>query len=420
MRTIIRCVAAAALGLAVFAVTAQQQQQPQRAQGAAAPQQPQQRAGGNGGIPRPPNGIVVPPLGAGPFTYKTAEQEIRVVVYTRGLVHPWSAVWLPSGEMLVTERTGALRILRNGVLDPQPIAGVPEVRVQGLSGLFDVALHPQFATNKLVYLTYNKPIAERQAGLGVARGVWDGKALTNVKDIFVTTDASSVSRLVFGRDGKLYVSTFGNAGDGSGAQNPMSDAGKVLRLNDDGTTPKDNPFSGREGYKPEIYTLGHRSTLGLIVHPVTGELWESENGPNGGDEVNILKAGANYGWPLVSAGRSYPGPWQSKGFSKEGFEDPHVYWVPSIAASGFTIYTGNKLAGWKNNLLIGGMRMGEIPGTGHLERVVFNANWEEIRREMLLVDLRQRIRDVRQGPDELLYALTDEDAGAILRIEPAN
>jgi glucose/arabinose dehydrogenase len=408
MRTIIRCAAAAALAAAALAATAQQQQQPQRA------------PAGNGGIPRPPTGIVVPPLGAGPFTYKTAEQEIRVVVHTRGLTRPWSLVWLPSGEMLVTERTGALRVVRNGVLDAQPVAGVPEVRVQGLSGLFDVALHPQFATNRFVYLSYNKPIAERQNGLGVARGVWDGKALTNVRDIFVTTDASSVSRLAFGRDGKLYVSTFGNAGDGSGAQDPMSHAGKVLRFNDDGSVPSDNPFVGREGYKPEIYTLGHRSTLGLIVHPATGELWESENGPNGGDEVNILKAGANYGWPLVSTGRSYPGPWQSKGFSREGFEDPVVYWMPSIAASGLTIYTGDKLPGWKNNLLIGGMRMGEIPGTGHLERVVFNANWDEIRREMLLVDLRQRIRDVRQGPDELLYVLTDEDAGAILRIEPAN
>jgi glucose/arabinose dehydrogenase len=419
MKAIIRCAAAAALGLAALAATAQQPSQ--GAPAAAAPQQQQQRAAAaGGGIPRPPTGIVVPPLGAGPFTYKTAEQEIRVVVHTRGLTRPWSLVWLPGGEMLVTERTGALRVVRNGVLDPQPVAGVPEVRVQGLSGLFDVALHPQFAQNRFVYLSYNKPIAERQNGLGVARGTWDGKALTNVRDIFVTTDASSVSRLAFGRDGKLYVSTFGNAGDGSGAQNPMSHAGKVLRFNDDGSVPTDNPFVGRAGYKPEIYTLGHRSTLGLIVHPTTGELWESENGPNGGDEINILKAGANYGWPLVSTGRSYPGPWQSKGFSREGFEDPVVYWMPSIAASGFTIYTGNKLPGWKNNLVIGGMRMGEIPGTGHLERVVFNANWDEIRREMLLVDLRQRIRDVRQGPDELLYVLTDEDAGAILRIEPAN
>lgn len=406
-RQIIGCVAAAALVLFALPLAAQQQPPP-RAPAAA------------GGTPRPPTGIVVPPLGAGPFVYQTAEESIRVVVHTRGLVRPWSLVWLPSGEMLVTERGGTLRIVRNGVLDPQPIAGVPEVRAQGLSGLFDVALHPQFGTNRFVYLSYNKPIAERQNGLGVARGVWNGRALTDVRDIFVTTDASSVSRLVFGRDGKLYVSTFGNAGDGSGAQNPMSHAGKVLRLNDDGSVPGDNPFVGKEGYKPEIYTLGHRSTLALIVHPVTGELWENENGPNGGDEINVLKPGANYGWPLVSTGRSYPGPWQSKGFSRDGFEDPLVYWVPSIAVSGLAIYTGDKFAKWKGDAFVGGMRMGEIPGTGHLQRIHFNNNNEELRREMMLVDLRQRIRDVRQGPDELLYLLTDEDAGAILRIEPAN
>src|SRR5688572_9915776 len=227
MRTIIRCAAAAALGLAALAATAQQQQ---GAPAAGAQRPPQRAAAGAGGAPRPPNGIVVPPLGDGPFMYKTAEQEIRVVVHTRGLTRPWSLVWLPGGEMLVTERPGRLRIVRNGVLDPEPIAGLPEVRAQGLSGLFDVALHPQFPTNRFVYLSYNKPIAERQNGLGVARGVFDGKALTNVRDVFVTTDASSVSRLAFGRDGKLYVSLFGNAGDGSGAQNPMSHAGKVIRL----------------------------------------------------------------------------------------------------------------------------------------------------------------------------------------------
>ncbi|RPI60583.1 MAG: PQQ-dependent sugar dehydrogenase, partial [Lysobacterales bacterium] len=333
MRRIAGCAAAAALAAIAFGTAAQQQQQRPPA--------------ASGGTPRPPNGIVVPPLGAGPFTYKTAEQEIRVVVHTTGLTRPWSLVWLPSGEMLVTERGGRLRIVRNGTLDPEPIAGVPEVRAQGLSGLFDVALHPQFAANRFVYLSYAKPIAERQNGLGVARGVWDGRALTNVRDIFVTTDSSSVSRLAFGRDGKLYVSTFGNAGDGSAAQNPMSHAGKVLRLNDDGSVPGDNPFSGRQGYKPEIYTLGHRSTEGLVLHPMTGELWESEQGPNGGDEINVLKPGVNYGWPLVSTGRSYPGPWQSKGFSREGFEDPIVYWMPSIATSGLAIYTGDKLPNWK-------------------------------------------------------------------------
>ena len=403
MRPVIRCAVAAALGVAALAAAAQQRAQT-----------------GNAGIPRPPTGIEVPPLGVGPFVYKTAEQEIRVVVHTRGLTRPWSLVWLPGGEMLVTERVGRLRIVRDGVLDPEPIAGLPEVRVQGLSGLFDVALHPQFATNRFVYLSYNKPIAERQSGLGVARGVWNGRALTDVRDIFVTTDTSSVSRLAFGRDGKLYASTFGNAGDGGRAQDPMSHAGKVLRLNDDGSVPGDNPFSGRAGYKPEIYTLGHRSTLALVVNPATGELWEGEQGPNGGDELNILKPGANYGWPLVSTGRSYQGPWQPEGFEREGFENPVVHWVPSIATSGLAFYTGDKLASWKGNAFVGGMRMGEIPGTGHLERIGFNDAWEEIRREMLLVDLRQRIRDVRQGPDELLYLLTDEDAGAILRIEPAS
>jgi glucose/arabinose dehydrogenase len=229
-----------------------------------------------------------------------------------------------------------------------------------------------------------------------------------------------VSRLAFGRDGKLYASTFGNAGDGMGAQNPLSLAGKVLRLNDDGSVPTDNPFAGKAGYKPEIYTLGHRSTLGLAVHPGTGALWENENGPNGGDEINVLKPGANYGWPLVSLGRTYPGPWQSQGFSRAGYEDPIVYWTPAIAVSGMAFYTGSKLAKWRGDVFVGGMRMGEIPGTGHLQRILFNENMEELRREMLLVDLRQRIRDVRQGPDELLYLLTDEDDGAILRIEPAN
>jgi glucose/arabinose dehydrogenase len=402
MRSIASC-AAAALAMVAGAALAQQQV-PMR-----------------NGIPVAPTGLTVPPLGAGPFLYQTAEgQDIRVVVLARGLAHPWSLAFLPSGELLVTERTGSLRIVRDGKLDPQPIAGVPAVRAAGLSGLFDVTLHPQFAQNRFVYLSYNKPIDEQKSGLGLARGAWDGRALTNVRDIFVTTDTSSVSRLTFGRDAKLYVSTFGNAGDGMGAQDPLSLAGKVLRLNDDGSVPTDNPFVGKAGYKPEIYTLGHRSTLALAVHPGTGAIWENENGPNGGDEINVLKPGANYGWPLVSLGRTYPGPWQSKGFSREGFEDPIVYWTPAIAVSGMAFYTGSKLAKWKGDVFVGAMRFGEIPGTGHLQRILFNQNMEELRREMLLVDLKQRIRDVRQGPDELLYLLTDADDGAILRIEPAN
>jgi len=386
--------------------------------GAALPSAAQQKVPFNNGTPVAPKGIVVPPLPDKPVVYHTAEgQDIRVSIYTRGLKHPWSLAFLPNGEMLVTERGGDLRSVRDGVLDPQPVGGVPAVQAGGLSGLFDVALHPRFAQNRLIYLSYNKP-GEPRASLGLARGVLDGHELKNVSDIFTTSDTNSVSRLAFGADGMLYMSTFGSIGDG--AQNPMSLAGKVLRLRDDGTVPSDNPFVGKSGYKPEIYTLGHRSTLGLAVHPATGAVWENENGPNGGDEINVLKPGANYGWPLVSLGRTYPGPWQSKGFSREGFEDPIVYWTPAIAVSGMAFYTGDKLPKWKGDVFVGAMRMGEIPGTGHLERILFNENMEELRREMLLLDWHQRIRDVRQGPDGFIYLLTDEDDGAILRIEPAN
>ena len=371
------------------------------------------------GTPVAPTGIVVPPLAAGPFTYHTAEgQDIRVVVLTRGVKRPWSIAFLPSGELLVTERGGQLRIIKNGKLDPQPVAGLPMIQAQGLGGLGDVVLHPQFASNHFVYLTYDKPAAEGRAALAIARGVWDGRALTQVRDVFVAADTGGLSRLAFGRDTKLYASTAGGQNDV--AQNPMSLSGKVLRLNDDGSVPKDNPFAGKSDHRPEIYTIGHRSPLALAVHPGTGQLWENENGPNGGDEINVLKAGANYGWPLVSLGRTYPGPWQSKGFSHDGFEDPIVYWTPAIAVSGMTFYTGSKLPKWKGDVFVGGLRQGEIPGTGHLERILFNENMEELRREQLITDLRQRIRDVRMGPDELLYLLTDEDDGAVLRIEPAN
>jgi len=401
MRTTVSC-SALALFISVAVPVAAQQTVPVR-----------------NGIPVAPTGIVVPPMPDKPVVYHTAEgQDIRAYVFTHGLKRPWSITFLPNGDMLVTERGGQLRLVhKDGSLDPQAVAGVPEVKTQGLSGLHDVALHPQFATNHFVYLTYMKPAASGPSPLGVARGVWDGKALKNTRDVFVVPEAGGVSRLAFDREGKLYVSTFGGGADA--AQKPDSYLGKVLRLNDDGSLPKDNPFVGKEGYKPEIYTLGHRSTLGLAMHPGTGAIWENENGPNGGDEINVLKAGANYGWPLVSLGRTYPGPWQSKGFSKDGFEDPIVYWTPAIAVSGMAFYTGTKLAKWHGDVFVGSMRFGEIPGTGHLERILFNENMEEFRRERLLEDWHRRIRDVRQGPDELLYLLTDEDDGAIIRIEPA-
>jgi glucose/arabinose dehydrogenase len=391
---------------------------------------------GRGGTPVAPNGIPAVPLPDKALEFPTAEgQKIRVVVVARGMSSPWSMVWLPNGDMLITQRTGQLRRLSNGVLDPTPVAGVPEVVAGGLGGLMEITLHPQFATNQFVYLSYPKPIGPpptpppsggagpgrgpvQPSALAVARARWNGTALTDVKDIFVAqTGVGGPARMVFGRDGKLYITT---GGVNSGAQDPSSHAGKVLRLNDDGSVPQDNPFVKHAGYAPEVYTLGHRSSLGLGVHPGTGEIWQHENGPNGGDEINVLKAGANYGWPIVSYGRTYPGPWQAPKLSHENFEQPIVFWVPSIAASGIAFYTGTKLPKWKGDVFVGALRVGEIPGTGHLQRILFNEQMEELRRESLLTEMRQRIRDVRQGPDELLYLLTDSPKdGALLRIEPA-
>jgi len=378
-------------------------------------------------LAQPPIGVPVPPLGNGPFILDTAEQhKIRVTVVTKGLSHPWSLAFLPDGNMLVTERPGRMRIVRDGKLDPRPISGVPAVLTMGNSGLMDVALHPKFAENKLVYFTYNKPGSpsghNRQVATVLARARLDSGALTDVRDIFMADwlpeDSNGYnSRIAFGRDGMIYVSN--GASNSAASQDPKSHRGKIMRLRDDGTVPPDNPFAGRAEYKPEIYTMGHRNTLGLIVNPLTGALWQNENGPNGGDEINILVPGRNYGWPVASYGRTYEGPRVSDVPWREGIEQPLVFWVPSIAVTGMAVYTGDRFPTWKNNVFVGSMRMGEIPGTGHLERVVFNDKTEELRREILLTELRQRIRDVRQGPDGLLYLLTDEDDGAVLRIEPA-
>lgn len=367
-------------------------------------------------------GLRVSPLGAGPFDVETAEgRKIRVSVVARGLAHPWSLVFLPDGSLLVTERPGRLRVIRNGVLDPTPIAGVPRPRTDGNGGLMDLALHPRFAENRLVYFTYTKPVENGRGTPTLARGRLDGAALVDVKDLVVPEAHDGNSglggRIVFGRDGMLYFATGGNIA--KVAQDPASLRGKILRVRDDGSAPPDNPFVNRAGYRPEIFTLGHRNTLALIVHPTTGEVWNSENGPNGGDEINVIVAGRNYGWPLVSFGREYPGPRVSDHPTREGFESPLVTWIPSIAASGMAVYTGDRFPGWKGNVFVGAMRTGEINGTGHLERIGFNAKMEEIRRESMLGELRQRIREVRQGPDGLLYLLTDEDDGALLRIEPA-
>jgi len=396
-------VCAASMAFAAVAVRAQQPAAPAQA-----------------GRTPPPIRWPSPSLPAGPIHAETAiERNIRLMVI-KGFTQPWSMAFLPDGGILVTERPGRLRLVRDGVLDPNPVAGVPQVRAQGLAGLMDVALHPRFNENKLIYFTYHKPAANAGV-ITLARGRWDAGALADVTDIFSAIPSGNASRIIFGADGMLYM-TIGVADPpaAASAQDPNSLAGKVLRLRDDGSVPADNPFVGKAGYRPEIFTLGHRNPLGLAVHPVTGAIWENEDGPNGGDEINILQAGKNYGWPLVSFGRFYAGPRVSEKPWQEGMEQPVVFWVPSIAISGMTFYTGDKFQGWKNHVFVGGMRQGEVPGSGHLERIDFNAQWEELHRESMLRELKQRIRDVRQGPDGFLYVLTAEDDGALMRVEPEN
>ena len=396
--------------------------------------------------------------GVGPDTLPDESQILGIgnqrfrVVPIKGFFRPSALDFLPNGDILVAERNGSLRIVRDGVLDPQPIGGMPEVHggYGGRFGLWDVAVHPRFAENRLVYFTYLKPNPDEDvspdAGAGqelsgtsvLGRGRFDGgHTLTDVEDIFVSdawVTGFSVARLIFAPDGKIFMSIgmplrdrehggSNRVGTAEQSQDPGSHAGKILRLNDDGTAPSDNPFAGRPGYRPEIYALGFRDPLGLIIHPETGELWEVEHGPQGGDEVNIVRAGRNYGWPVVSYGRAYTGETtQGTGGSgpelaapcAPGMEQPFLFWSPVVSPGGMALYTGDKFPAWKGSLFIGGM------STTQLHRVVLNERGLPIRRLALITELNQRIRDVKQGPDGLLYLTTDHEAGALLRIEPVD
>jgi glucose/arabinose dehydrogenase/extradiol dioxygenase family protein len=369
-----------------------------------------------------------PPL---PQTFFSGETPIRVVPVAKGLSHPWSLAFLPDPStslgaggvtMLVTEREGRLRIIRNGVLDPKPIDGVPKVFARVLGGLLDVALHPQFAQNRILYLAYSKAGDNNLSTTALARARFNGTALTDVKEIFVANTWSKSNtnyggRIAFDRAGFLYM-TIGERQEQQRAQDIKDHGGKVVRLRDDGTVPPDNPFVGKTGYQPEIYTLGHRSPQGLAMNPATGALWENEHGPLGGDELNILSPGKNYGWPLVTFGTDYDGTKISDATTRADLESPFTYWVPSIAISGVTFYTGDRFPQWKGNVFVGAMFAGRSRGTGHVQRIVINEAGQPINREPMLAELRQRIRDVRQGPDGLLYLLTDEDDGMVLRLEP--
>jgi glucose/arabinose dehydrogenase len=361
--------------------------------------------------------------------------KIRVVAIATGLFHPWSLAFLPDGRtILVTERNGRLRMIRDGALLPDPVWISPTDPGQGADALHFVAIHPRFAQNRLVYVSYPKR-GERGITLAVARGRLNGNTMEDVKEIFVAdaweTGGNLAGRIYFGPDAMLYV-TIGdrdrlccNGGEDNSlrmkAQSLDNHAGKTLRIRDDGTAPSDNPFAGRAGAKPEIFTYGHRNGYGLAFHPETGELWQAEIGPMGGDEVNILLPGHNYGWPLVSTGRNYTGTLVSdQPWARPGMDNPRIHWVPSISPSSIIFYTGDKFPRWKNNLFVGSLTQQQ------LIRIAFNQPSQAERREGLLIPMTQRIRDVQQSPDGYIFVATERSSGGnaadgtVLRIEPAD
>jgi aldose sugar dehydrogenase len=382
---------------------------------------------------QPPQPSVMLPEPGKPLVLDAGGQKIRVVLVASGLVGPWDLAFLPGGDILVNEIDGRLRIVENGKLVPEPVWTAPAP--QGNDVLHGLVVHPRFTQNHYVYASYTKAGEGDLVTLAVARGRLEGRRLTDVRDVFVADawqDArqATAGRMLFGPDGKLYVTVgdrdrlcCGPEDDNSIrilAQSLDNDVGKTLRLNDDGSVPDDNPFVGRAGAKPEIFSYGHRNGYGLAFHPETGELWELEIGPMGGDEINILKPGANYGWPLVSMGRNYSGtlvsdqPWY-----RPGMENPRVFWVPAISPSGMTFYTGDRFGDWKGSLFVGSLSGQQV------QRLTFGRPGQAEGREPLLRELGVRFRDVEQGPDGYLYLTTEvrygsgQPDGTILRIEPA-
>lgn len=345
---------------------------------------------------------------------QTESGALKFTTVASGLEHPWGLAFLPEGRMLVTERPGRLRIVAADGSLSAPVAGVPAVRAAGQGGLLDVALDPEFANNGLVYLSYAEPGAGGLSGTAVARGRLDGGSLEDVEVIFrqqpkVDSGHHYGARLVFARDGRLFITLGDRGSQRELVQDPGTHIGKVLRIERDGSIPADNPWVGRAGARPEVFSLGHRNIQGAALHPRTGELWTHEHGPRGGDEVNITRQGLNYGWPVITYGREYYGASIGEGSAKAGMEQPLHYWVPSIAPSGMTFYTGESIPSWKGSLLVGALaamqlvRLELSPGNGvtHEERIA----------------LGERIRDVRQGPDGAVYLLTDTGkASRVLRL----
>ena len=360
--------------------------------------------------------IVLPAVGAQRLEPVDGDESgFRAVTISEGLEHPWSVAFLPDGSMLVTERPGRLRVIKDGKLDPRPVAGLPEITASGQGGLLDIVLHPDYQQNGWLYFSY---VAFGTGGMGtrVARARLDGMQLHDLELLFQQNIGSMSgrhfgSRLLFDRKGFLYI-TVGERGDQRRAQRLNDHAGSVIRLHDDGRIPQDNPFLSRADAAPEIFSYGHRNPQGIALHPQTGEVWLHEHGPQGGDELNIVRSGQNYGWPVITYGVEYGiGTQIGEGTHKAGMVQPIYYWVPSIAPSGMSFYDGERFPQWRGSIFIGSLKF------GLLTRLVLH-DGEVVKEERLLRGRLGRIRDVRTGPDGLLYLLTDASNGRLVRLEP--
>lgn len=350
-----------------------------------------------------------------PHPPQTNHYELQIEELVSGLNHPWALAFLPDGRMLVTERPGRLLIISNDGRKISEVTGLPSIAVSGQGGLLDVALHPEFSQNQLIYFSYS---ASGKGGIGteVARAQLIDSRLRQVQRIFQLQPKSNTgrhfgSRLVFDRDGLLYI-TLGDRGDKKRAQKLNDHAGSVIRLHDDGTIPADNPFPGQNNHRSRIYSYGHRNMQGAALHPETGLLWTQEHGPQGGDEVNVIRPGTNYGWPVITYGVNYgSGTKIGEGTHKQGMAQPIHYWVPSIAPSGMLFYTGDKFPEWQDNLFIGALK------DQMLVRLELDGE-TVVAEERMLKKVLGRIRDVRQGPDGYIYLLTDHGDGKLVRLKP--
>jgi glucose/arabinose dehydrogenase len=362
-------------------------------------------------------------LVSGDTVFRSALHDYRVVTFADGLVQPWSIAFLPNGDALITERPGRLRIVRQGKLLPQPVEGVPAVMASGQGGLLEVAVHPNFASNRLLYLTFSKPLPDKQATTALVRGRFENDRLTDVQQLFESVSKGRGhfgGKIAFDKNGYLFL-TLGDRQvppEGNLEAHPAQDLsnhhGKMIRLHDDGRVPSDNPFVKREGARPEIWSYGHRNVQGIAIHPETGDVWTDEHGPQGGDELNRLEPGHNYGWPVIGFGVNYKtGLAIHSGTHHQGMDQPVHIWVPSIGISGLMIYTGDRFPQWKGNLFVGGM-VGQ-----QLARLTLQG--QRVTSEETLVPQMGRIRDVRESPDGYIYLVTEDRDGKptpVLRMEP--